>query len=86
MNTNFKSYPENIPNRIQHKVFVLLKEGSLLGNMIDKIKGSNYYEVSTWDGKFFIPDPFTGHCAKISDEVSWGFDVSDQVDAFSEIL
>ena len=86
MNTNFKSYPENRPSEKQHKAFVILKDESPLVNMIDKIKGSNYYEVSTWDGKFFIPDPFTGHCAKVSDNVSWGFDVSDQVDAFSEIL
>lgn len=86
MNTDFKPYPENKPNANQHNVLVILKPDSPLCNMIDKVNGTNYYEVSTWDGKFFIPDPFTGHCSKMSDTVDWGFEVSDQVDAFSEIL
>ena len=82
MNTNFILFPENVPSTEQHTVLIKLTESSLLRNILGN---KLYYEVQTWDHKFFIPDPFTGLCAKYDSGVEDGIDITDQVTMFAEV-
>lgn len=82
MNTNFIPFPENIPSSEQHTVLVKVRQDAPLRNLLGD---QPHYEVETWDGKFFIADPFTGLCAKYDSGVENGIDVTDQVFMFSKI-